>query len=718
MAELFLEVRSQELSHRRLGPILKRLATRIFEELTSRGIELSEVVTGATPRRLALAVKGLPAKAPDGERTHLGPAFEAAFVAMDSDAVAGEDTQDAEQNAQASRQATTELLEFCRQLGVTPDQLTEVRTERGRHMAWLEPIEGAELRTLMAELVQRHLNELLSAKDRPFGSARWPRPVTGLTALLDGEVLELELDGKRSAAVTVGHPAGSLEPIAVDSWQSWSQAMAEEGIVPSLEGRRRQLQARLDSLAQELGGQAVSDAELIRRVTASCAIPTLIYGSVDPAALLLPRPLFVHTLAESLNAFAVESNDGLLPYFITVVDRPEDTGGVIRRGFERAVSGRLSDIQFAYDADRRVPLARRVRRLEQLTFHPGLGTWAEKSRRLQVLVEQICNELDWQDIMPAAAEAATLLKADLATLTVQELPRLRGILGGLYAREEGYGEDVWQAIQDQYMPTSPNAAIPRSRVGQVLAVADRLGTLVGFFGIGQTTPSRRRDPHGLRPMASQLLTLLLKAEMSLDLDLLAARAVRLYGEHLSQSPEVILKGLQELLHRRLDDWFGNQGFQRYEIDAAKAVGTRDLPDLHRRLDALRAVSREEGFRAALLAAQRIAKIVANAPEHELSVEWLQDEAEIELHRALEEASAEIQPAVRENRYEDALRRLVQLTPTLDRFLAEVLVMDEDERRRNNRIALLQSCRRLQGRVARLSAMEVERWAESVSSTTT
>lgn len=715
MPELFLEIRSQELAARDAVPLLKRLLTGLFEELTSRGFSLQEIKTGLTPRRVVLTVRGLPEQEPEREKIHLGPPMDEAYDADD--------------------EPTEALRGFCERLGIEPGDLVEERNERGHYAAWIEVRPGAAVADALIEMIPRHMAEATRGALSSFGSTVWPRPLTGLAALLDGEPLDLEIDGFRSAAVTVGHPhAGDGSEIAVDGPQAWTDIVEAHGIVPSFEARRGRLAEDLERRAKELGGEPVAFPRSLDRrldlLAASCAIPTWIHGRAELGledGEPLPEPLRLAAL-DRARAVGLRTVDGLSPFFFTVVDRPEPDDDRIRQGFERAVLGRLSDARFAFETDQARPLAQRVRRLEQLTFHPRLGTWAEKSRRLRSLVEALCRELDRDDILEAALEASTLLKADLATNVVQLFPDLKGTAGGFYARREGYVDAVWQAIHDQYLPARDQDPIPRSLVGQVAAVADRLGTLVGFFGITDGLPNRKQDPHRLRPMASGLLRILIEGDLTVDLDLLAARAVRLYGEHLEESPETILKRLQSFLAGRLDHLLGRQGFQGDEIAAVKAVGTRDLPDLYRRLQALRQVRGEQvrgeqvhgrqEFRDLVLAAKRIANMITDFPETELDVELLTEEAEMDLYQQLLQVQDEVQAADGPERYETTLRSLLALVPVLDRFFADVLVMDEDERRRANRMALLQSCRRLYFKVARLNAMEATPWAESDYSTTT
>ncbi|MCP4655912.1 MAG: glycine--tRNA ligase subunit beta, partial [bacterium] len=448
-----------------------------------------------------------------------------------------------------------------------------------------------------------------------------------------------------------------------------------------------------------------------------CEIPGVVAGAFDPEYLALPGEVTLATLQQQQSAFVLssvseEGRGELLPYFVTVMDRPDDPQGVVRAGQERAAAGRLNDALFHYEADRRLPLAERSRRLDQLSFHSRLGSFAHKARRVRALVELIAGELGWHDDLDPACEAAVLLKTDLTTAMVRDFGSLRGIMGGIYAREEGYVEAVWQAIYDQYKPASLDESIPRGRSGQLVAVADRLDALVGFFGIGQA-PTGSKDPLAMRRRALGLLRILIEAEMPLDLDLIAARAVLLYndgreGEGLERGAEEILQALQGFLADRLRNLLGQRGFAHDEIEAAMAVGANNLPDLAARLRALRTMREASEFRSLVLAAKRIFNIVKESPEFELHPELLVEEAEKDLYANLVEVRRTVDEAADRRRYEDCLLHMEALVPSLDRFFAKVLVMDEDETLRHNRMALLQATRRVFWRMARLKEMAIDK----------
>ncbi|MEZ5333368.1 MAG: glycine--tRNA ligase subunit beta [Thermoanaerobaculia bacterium] len=406
------------------------------------------------------------------------------------------------------------------------------------------------------------------------------------------------------------------------------------------------------------------------------------------------------------SAFTVEADGELLPGFLTVMDRADDPDGSVRAGNEWVVEARLADARFFWSEDVKQPLAERLERLEHLTFHAELGSFAAKGERVRQLTAVLADVLDWGDQKEAAEEAATLLKADLTTEMVKEFTSLQGTVGGIYARDEGYPAEVWQAIYDQYLPVSAEDRIPRGSVGLLTGLADRLDTLVGIFGLG-LVPSGSRDPFGLRRAAQGLVRIVLEADLPLDLDLAGAKAVLLYGDRLERSGDDVLSDLRPFLHDRARHLLGREGFAYDEIEAALAVGA-PLPDVRARVRALHAVREEPAFLEVVLAAKRIANIVKDAPEHELDEKLLREDAEKSLWTESRTLREEVVAAEAEGEYERALRAIAGFAQYLERFFTDVLVMDEDRALRHNRIALLQGIQRTLSRIARLTEMVVDK----------
>jgi glycyl-tRNA synthetase beta chain len=693
--EFLLEVRSEEIPARMLEPGVKELATRVFEELMARGIAPREVETGFTPRRLVLVLSGLPQREPDREEQVMGPPVRAAFAADGS--------------------PTPALLGFAKRTGLEPGDLARVQTGKGEYLAATRKIAGRATREVLSEIVPRVLAGISWAKTMRWGSGEgpWVRPVHGVVSLLDGEVVPFDLFGIAAGAETVGHPTLSPEPFRVGGVEDYRGQLARRKVEVRPVERRRTLHETMLARAEALGGVLVDDPALLDKLTAICEIPGVMEGRFGDAFLELPAEVLATSLRDHQSALTVahpNGGDRLLPCFLTVMDRPDDPAGRARSGNEWVVAARLADARFFYGEDRKLPLAERAGQLGRLAFHERLGSYAAKTERLVALSAAICDQLGWGAEKPRAVDAARLLKVDLTTEMVKEFTSLQGVMGGIYAREEGAPEEVWQAVYDQYMPASAEDRTPRGRAGQVVGLADRLDTLVGIFGLG-LIPTGSRDPFGLRRAAQGVVRIALEGDLPVDLEQIAVEAARLYGDRLTRGAEAILEDLRPFLHDRVRYLLGSAGYAYDEIEAALAAGVSSLPDLRARMDALHKVRGEAGFLSVVLAAKRIANIVkdaAEAPFDETAMAALTEPAEKELAAAFQGLRSDLEEAAAAGDYEGGLRRIAGLAPVLDRFFVEVMVMAEDPRVRRNRIALLQAIGRAVSRTARLTEMVVDK----------
>ena len=687
--EFLLEVRCEEIPARMLEPAMRELATRLFEELMALNLAPAEMETGFTLRRLILMLKGLPSRERDRDEEHVGPPVRAAFDAE------GRPTRAAEG--------------FARKCGVEVDALRRVETDKGEYLAATRSIVGRPVSDVLAGLVPAIVERLGWAKTMRWGVSEgpWVRPVHGVVALCNGEVVPMTVFDVESGCETSGHPVLSPRTFAIRGVADYRRKMARRQIVVRFEERRQRLQDQLDEAAESLGGELVADPELLDRLTAICEIPGTVIGRFDPAFLSLPREVLITSLRDHQSAFTLESEGMLLPNFITVMDRPDDPKGRVKAGNEWVVAARLEDARFFFNEDRKTSLEQRREKLDHVTFHAKLGSYADKTRRTTDLTKEICESLDWQDVVEHGVTASNLLKVDQTSEMVKEFTSLQGIVGGLYAEREDYPTQVWQAVYDQYLPASTEDAIPRGRVGQATALADRIDTLVGMFGLG-LVPSGSRDPFGLRRAGQGVVRILLEGDLSLDLDLIAAKSMLLFEDLLDRDGQEILSDLRLFLQDRVRHLLGLRGYSYDTIEAALAAGSSNLPDLLARVDALHKVREESDFLSVVLAAKRIANIVREAPEEDLDESKLKESAERDLHDAAEALRNEIDQAEQQGDYEHGLRAIAKLSEPLDKFFVEVLVMDEDRELRNNRIALLQEIQRMVSRTARLTEVVVDK----------
>jgi glycyl-tRNA synthetase beta chain len=687
--ELLLEVRCEEIPARMLAAGIEQLGSRLFEGLMAERLTPSRVDTGFTPRRLVVSMTGLPARQADRDEQLVGPPVAAALDA------AGEPTAAA--------------LGFARKAGVEAGDLERVETPKGEYLAASRTIPGRPTAEILAELIPGVVTGLSWPKVMRWGAGEgpWVRPVHGVVALFDGEIVPFELFGVASGRQTHGHPWLAGRPFEVSDGADYRRKLSRRKIEIDFARRRGRLEAEFRRQADELGGELVEDPELLDRLTAVCAVPGVVRGRFAERFLDLAPEVLKVSLRDHQSAFMVERKGKPMACFLTVMDRADDPDGRVRAGNEWVVEARLADAAFFWAEDRKLSLAEHAGNLDRLTFHARLGSYADKTARIERLAGRICDELGWTREKAAAMAAARLLKADLGTEMVKEFTSLQGVMGGVYACADGQPAAVWKAVYDHYLPVGGDDPVPRGRVGAVTSLADRIDTLVGIFGLN-LLPSGSRDPFGLRRAAQGAVRIALEAELPLDLDLVAARAVRLYEDRLELDGEEVLAALRPFLYDRVRHLLGLAGYAYDEIEAALAAGGSNLPDLRARVDSLHRARDEPGFLEAVLAAKRISKIVKDAPEYRMDGALLRDAAEKELAAAAERLREETDEATEKKDYDRCLWAIAAFADPLERFFNEVLVMDENNDLRQNRIALLQRIQRTLARTAVLTELVVDR----------
>ena len=712
--ELLLEIRAEEIPARMLPGAVQELGTRLFEELMSRGLSPKSLDSAFTPRRLVLILRGLPNKERDRQEEVLGPPVKNAFDA------AGKPTAAVAAFAKKCEVAEADLRiveaakgKIGRTVRTFAEQLAQPAGASpaggGEYLAATRSIVGRETVALLAELLPKILIALTWQKTMRWGAGTgpWVRPVHGVVALFEGQVVPFELFGIQAGRESAGHSTLSPKSFPVKGVEDYLAALGRLGIVVFPAERKRLLGERMAERARALGGELVEDAALLDKLAAICEIPGVMEGSFDRSLCALPREVLATSLRDHQSALTVERDGALLPVFLTVMDRPDDPAGRVRAGNEWVVAARLADAKFFFEKDRSQALADRREGLAKLTFQEKLGSYAEKSARLVKLSEAIAAAAGVGDAA-AVRSAAELLKVDLGTDMVKEFTDLQGVVGGLYARAEGAPEAVWQAIYDQYRPAGAKDALPRGAVGQVMALADRLDTLAGFFGLG-LIPTGSKDPFGLRRAALGVVRLALEGELEVDLeaalrvafgllhDKLPAKGVVSGGASVP-SPNVPLEqtkafgSLVEFLRDRLTHVLGERGFAYDEVAAAMGAdgGALDFRGVAARAAALQNARQEPGFAVVAQAAKRIANITKGSEAFTFTGAFCSLDAEAALWTASETLHEEILEARTKRDFARGLSSVAKLAAPLETFFKDVMVMDPDERLRQNRIALLQS----------------------------
>ncbi len=617
-----LEIGTEEIPDWMIEGASNHLRTLFLEALGESKAEVD-----ATPRRLVLRASGLSERQPDVVKKISGPAENAPEAA-----VAG----------------------FARKQGVSPGDLEK---EDGRYVI-SKRIEGRSTRDILAESLPEVIGKIYFPKTMYWTAKNGPRfirPIRWIVAWLGNDVVPFEIAGVKSGNVTSGHRILGATQISV-TIENYEQKLRENFVVLSSKEREERIRAGIGS---------ASDDGLLRTLVYLTEYPTVISGSFDREYLKLPAEVLVTVMKHHQKYFAVHENGQLTNRFLAVTNTDGDPDGLIRRGNERVLRARFNDAKFFWETDQKKKLSERVGDLAHVTFQAKLGSYLEKTERIQVLVKELGGEA-------AAVRGAELSKADLTTELVKEFTELQGVVGGLYARGQGEPEEVWTAVYDHYKPVSMEDSIPRNRGGQLVSIADKLDTLRGCFGIG-LIPTGSKDPFALRRAAQGIVKILIDGKLRLPIRKL------LNGD----------AKLEEFLLDRIRYYFKDiRGFKYDEVNAILASGWDDLVDVEERLIAIQAVRPTEDFEPLAASFKRIQNILKQAQftgnGGAIDAALLEPGPESDLYHEFQK----VRGTLANLPYRPALESIASLRPKVDLFFDKVLVNAQDPKIRQNRLTLL------------------------------
>jgi len=690
MATFLLEILSEEIPAAALSGARRQLEELFAAQLTEEGFADLEITPLSTSRRLSVVVENLPDRQADRTEELTGPPLRVAVDADGKPTPAGEG--------------------FARKVGLPFDEVGRLSTEKGEYLTATVVHKGRATSEILAEVVPAVVAALHFPKMMRWGDGThiFVRPVHGVVALLDSEVIPCALFGVEAGRSTVGHRVHSSERFELESADGYAEAMIERGVVVDPADRRQRLEELAEALASEAGARVHPDPELMAEHVELVEWPGLIAGTFDERFLELPPEVVVTTLRFHQKCLILENGDnGLQNGFIGVIDRKDDPEGLIRQGNEWVISARLADAGFFFAEDRKQTFADFVPGMERLEFHRVLGSLADKAVRVGKLAAAFANALD-TDVTPDQMHtAAGLAKADLLTHMVGEFPELQGIVGGHYLRLEGADEGLWTAVRDHYAPIGFEGVVPESVTGKLLGVADRLDTVAGLFAVGER-PSGSKDPFGLRRAAQGAVKIVADAGWEVDLNEMIQAAVDAVADHSKDGEEAVADAVTAFVVDRVRRWLTDiVGVSGDTADAVMAADWSNLPAAVARAEALERVRTSENFRILALAFKRVRNITDGQPDRGVDSELFEMAEERELYAATEEFAKQLQDLLPKKQVEEAFLAMEPIAEILERFFIEVLVMCEDERVRDNRIALLKQLGQQFMDLADLSKLQVE-----------
>mgnify|MGYP001950137006 CR=1 FL=1 len=663
----------EECPARFIDRALQDLAAGLEQALAAARLDYERVERYATPRRLAVIVHGLSQRQRDLEAEVKGPPVRIAF---DSEG-----------------RPTKAALGFAASQGVSVDHLVRKSIEGGEYLFAVRREAGRPAGAVLGELLAQVVKALRFPKSMRWTDegTRFARPIRWLVALLGEEVVDVEVAGVRSDRVTYGHRFLAPQPIELKSAAEYVDVLAARGwVLVDVEERKARIREGVTALGRQAGGDVVIDDELLAEVTHLVEYPTPLLGSFDRRYLELPSEILVTTMREHQKYFPVRGENGaLLPAFVAVRNGGTEGLELVRAGNERVLAARLADAQFFYTEDRKRPLAQRVEELRAVLFQEQLGSVWEKVERVRSVVRAVVQGKEGLEgrVAAVADRAAYLAKADLVTHVVYEFPELQGVMGREYALASGEEPEVAEAIFEHYLPRFAGDELPRTLPGALVALADKMDTIVGCFAIG-LVPTGSADPYALRRAALGIIRILRRHRPPFTLGELLAASLAAYRGRLHIDEPVKARVL-DFFQARARNLFEEEGFRYDLVDAALALGVEDLVAAEARLAALVAAGETPAFDAALAAHTRAANLAAKYEgDGAVDPSLFQHEAERALYERVQEAEREIDALASAQRYREALEAAATLKEPLDAFFAGVMVMVDEDAVRTNRLALL------------------------------
>ena len=680
--ELFLEIGCEEIPAGFIPRATAEMKALITKELAVARLEFSEVTTMATPRRLVLVVKGIPALQPDAEITATGPSLKAAYDAE------GKPTKAAEG--------------FARGQGVTIAELQTITTDKGEYLFVSKQEAGRPTYELLMEILPALVASIPFKKSMRWGTqdVRFARPIHWIVALFDGIIVPFSFGEISSGKMSRGHRFMANTPFPVQNFAHYLDECERHFVIPDPEKRKEIIRLETHRVAVAAGGHLLPDEELLEQVSYLVEYPSVVHGTFSAEFLKVPKEVLITSMRSHQRYFSiVDADGGLLPGFITINNTLTEDPSVVVKGNERVLRARLSDARFFFEEDQKVRLDERVESLKKVVYQQKLGTSFEKMERFRSLAEGLAERLN-PAVKINTSRAAWLSKADLVSGLVGEFPEVQGIMGREYALLEGECAEVAAAIAEHYLPTQAGGVLPASDCGCFVSIADKMDTICGCFGVG-LIPTGAADPYALRRATIGIISIILDKGYRLSLPALINESLTLLSSKLNRQQEQIAGEVTEFFRARFINLLGSS-FAPDVVDAAIAAGFDDLVDVQSRIAALAEFKTHPDFEPLTVAFKRVGNIIKEGVDAPIDPTLFRDDAEACLYQAIQTAKCTADALVASGAWLDALTEIATLRGPVDRFFDKVMVMAEEPDIRANRLALLTVIARMFGKIADFS----------------
>jgi glycyl-tRNA synthetase beta chain len=672
---LLIEIGTEELPPKSLSKLAVAFKDNIQVGFTDNDLTFKQVNWYASPRRLAVVVEGLSEFQTDKHVEKRGPALLSAF----------------DQNGEPTKAAQG----WARSNGIEVNQADRLKTDKGEWLLFKTQVKGQAISQLLAKLVEKALKTLPIPKPMRWGdkSTQFIRPVHTVTMLYGKELISgkvLDVDSARSIR---GHRFHTSAPFELDCADNYLSQLEQHYVIADHSRRKTIILEQVQTLAKQENAVSDIDDDLLEEVTSLVEWPVALMANFEESFLAVPKEALIYTMKDDQKYFPLlDKNGQLKSRFIFITNIESKDPGIIISGNEKVIRPRLADAEFFFNADKKQSLASRLDSLKNILFQKQLGTLYEKSERIASMAKSIAIMLGTDQ--EAAYRAGLLSKTDLMTNMVMEFPDIQGVMGMHYARLDGEAELVALAQNEQYMPRFAGDNLPTSDVSVCVAIADKIDTLVGIFGIGQI-PKGDKDPFALRRASIGVLRIIVDRTLPLDLIELVDASIVTFGDKINSTN--LQTNVVDFILARFKAWYAEQGIAAGVIRAVAVNRPTRPADFAARVEAVKSFSTLESSEALAAANKRVANILAkNLSDEKLlfNTALLQEPAEIDLAKILELVEARIQPMLEQSDYTNALAVLAELRQPIDAFFENVMVMADDESVKLNRLTLLSRLRGL------------------------
>jgi glycyl-tRNA synthetase beta chain len=684
--DFLVELGTEELPPTQLKKLSDAFTLGVENGLKDAGLDTGITVTSfATPRRLAVLVSNLIDKQENRDEILWGPPANIAF--------------DAEGNP------TKAALGFAKKSGAGVEDLSE---ENGK-LKIARSIQGKATTDLLVGIIQTSIDKLPIAKRMRWGSSRieFVRPVQWLVMLFGSDVVKGSVLGLTAGNTTRGHRFHANKEITINAPADYQETLRKAFVIADYAERKELIKKQITDKGVELNGVTVIDEDLLDEVTGLNEWPAALAGNFDEDFLRVPSEALISSMKEHQKYFHIEDAEGnLKPNFITLTNIESKDPSQVISGNEKVIRPRLADAAFFWDTDKKNTLESRYEKLDTIVWVNKLGTLKAKTDRIVLLASKIASSINADSLL--AQRAAKLCKTDLLTDMVYEFPDLQGIAGTYYAQHDGEQADVCAAMQEQYMPAFAGDTLPTTQAGLCVALADRIDSLVGLFGLGQI-PTGSKDPFALRRASLGVLRILVEKNINIDLSQLIDWSLEANWE---TEPKAETKStLTEYLLDRFSAWYQDEKIPTEVFQSVRALGITNALDINNRVQAVNVFFEMEEAQALAAANKRVSNILAKnggaAISGDINTSLLTEDAEIVLAKQVAQKQAAVEPLLANADYKEALASLADLRNAVDTFFDNVMVMADDEAVKTNRLILLKQLQALFIAIADISLLQTQ-----------